>query len=140
MAVFERSEIRGKKRLPSLLIILMVLGAFGGVGIYRWVTAHEKDTLLIGNIQATDTTRVSATIRFDVENRSDIRYKKKPVLIKIVGEDNEEIASRLTTVDIEPGIRQRHAKTISNFIRPLKTGEPMTATVEFYRHSFWAGD
>ncbi|MBW6515756.1 MAG: hypothetical protein K0B81_03950 [Candidatus Cloacimonetes bacterium] len=133
MPHIERPDYTRRRAIPpSLKLILLGAVIFGLVLRSCWYDKRET-YYEITDIELTDQTMASVDVLFVVANKTRMQ-KEESVLIRLYTTRGDEIASRITAIDIPPRTQRRYRKIVERWARPLYEGEELShATVEIYR-------
>lgn len=130
----DRIDIKKKWPIPAwvkmVLLLAVVLGIWG-----RNCWLKSKDAYIeISDIEVLEATRVSADVAFRVENKADVSLKKS-FLIQIYNQQDEQVASKISQIELPPKSNRRYLKVMQKFNIPLMNGmeDIKDITVEVYR-------
>ena len=134
MKSVDRIDIKKKWPIPpAVKMILMLAVILGLIGRSCWL--KTKDTnIQITNIEVVEATKVSADVKFNVANRATIALNKS-FLIKIIDNDDQLVASKITQIELPPKSNKRYLKVLQKFNVPLMNGveDIKEVTVEVYK-------
>lgn len=133
MTYIERPDFTRRRSIPPTLKLALLVAVILGF-YFRSCWFDKRDTYYeIDQIELTDQTMSSVDVVFVVTNKTRMQ-KEESVLIRLYTTRGEEIASRITTINIAPRSRLRYRKMVEKWVRPLYDGELLDhATVEIYR-------
>jgi hypothetical protein len=133
MPIIERPDF--PKRRPAPPWLKLVLLATVLIGFYLrscWYDSKEN-YYEISDIELTDQTLSSVDVLFVVSNNTRMG-KEESVLIRLYTSRGDEIASRITTINLASRSRKRYRKLLENWNRPLYEDEELShATVEIFK-------
>ncbi len=133
MPVVKSPDIRKKFPVPAWTKMVLLLAVIFGLAVRSCIHRSEKRNIQISNVMISEYTTLSADVSFEIENKGGVHYAKQVIMIRIKTHRGEEIASRLTTVNIKPKSRQRYMKVLDKFDRPLAEDEVPVAEVTLYK-------
>jgi len=134
MPIIERPDLMQRRRsIPSSLKLILLAAVILGFYIRScWYDTKDK-YYEIGNIELTSQTISSVDVTFEITNNTKL-YKKESVIIRLFTDNGDELASRITDVEIKPRSQRRYRKLIDKWKRQLRQGEQLShATVEIYK-------
>lgn len=137
MAIIQKPEFSGKgKKIPAGFKLILLVAVILGLWVRSCWKDYEKESILFENIRLENPTSVSVDVHFTVINNT-IQDKKQAVIIKILTDQNEVIASKMTQVEITAKSKTDYLKVIDKFDRALLPNEKiLKATIEIYQKSF----
>jgi len=132
MPIFERSDIRKKKRIPPYIQIILAVAVICGIYMRSCWKKNQANVIQIKNIEITDYTPGNIDIRFNIINLNNVSLTKD-LIIKVYDQDDFIFASKLTRVKIAPKSNKRYLKVLTKFNRPMTIETRLThATVEIH--------
>jgi hypothetical protein len=133
MPVIDRPDHTARRIVPPY-IKLLLLGLVI-IGFYFRSCWYDKREVYyqISNIELADQTRNSIDVVFEVTNNTNMQ-KEEAILIRVYTDRGEEIASRITSIELAPRSQKRYRKMVEKWSRPLYSDETLShATVELYK-------
>jgi hypothetical protein len=124
MPKIERTVLKSKRgggmpaSIKFAIFIAVILGLWGR-SCWR---SNRVENITFENIVIENPTSISIELIYEVNNNT-LQKGKTPILIQVITNNNEEIASVLYNIDIVPQQRSRHIRVIDSFKRPLREGE-----------------
>ena len=133
MTYIERPDFAKRRTIPPSLKLILLAAVIIGF-LLRSCWYDKRDAYYeITDIEISDQTLSSVDVLFVVTNKTRMQ-KNEPVLIRLYTTRGDEIASRITSIDIPPHTRRRYRKMIESWGRPLYEGEELShATVKIYK-------
>lgn len=133
MKSIDRIDINKRWPIPNWIPMLLLVAAVSGLVISRCSHKAQDDYLVFSEISVKAATLANIDVNFTIFNRTKIDYEKKPIWIRAFDHDNEEIASKITTIAIGAGERKRYIKVLSKLQIPIKGVDDISrVTVEMY--------
>lgn len=138
MPLIERPDFSQKRRsIPAgvklLLLAAVILGIFLRTCWYDTKERYYEITFIEFDSQ----TLSSADVIFSVKNHTNME-RQESVEIRIYTDTGEELASRITAIDIPPRSERCHRKMVEGWNRALREGESLShATVEIFKPSIF---
>lgn len=126
MKSVDRIDINRKWPIPNWVPMMLLIVAVCGLLIGRCSHRARKDYIQFSNIEVIAATHANIDIKFTARNISEIDFKKKGVLIRVVNEQGDEIASKITTINLTPGESKRFLKVLTKFNIPLRSSEEIS--------------
>lgn len=133
MPIIERPDYPRRRQVPAVLKLILLAAVI--LGIYLRSCWYDKREAYyeISDIELTGQTLSSVDVLFVITNKTRMQ-KEESVLIRLYTTRGDEIASRITSVDIAPRTRRRYRKMVEKWERPLYSDEQLShATVEIFR-------
>jgi len=134
MQSVDRIDIKKKWPIPAWVkMVLMLAVILGILGRSCWMKSKDVN-IQIANIEVVDATKVTADIKFNVANRASIPLKKS-FIIKIINQEDQLVASKITQIELPPKSNKRYLKVIEKFNIPLmhEADDIKVVTVEVYK-------
>ena len=133
MKSIDRIDINKKWHIPNWIPMLLLLAAVSGLIISRCSHKAQDKYLVFSEISVKTATYANIDVNFTVFNRTKIDYEKKPIWIRAFNHDNEEIASKITTIAIGQREQKKYIKVLSKLQIPIKGVDDISSvTVEMY--------
>ncbi len=133
MSTIETPSIHRKYPVSSTAKLILLVAVIFGLGVRSCLNRSDKKNILISDVMITDYTTISADVSFEVENKAGHGYEDVKIMIKVYTNDGEEVASRLTTVDLKSKSQRRFVKVLDKFDRPMTDDEVPYADVTLYK-------
>ena len=129
----DRIDINKKWPIPSWVPMLMLVVAISGLFIGRCGhVAHDK-YIVFFNIGVSEATQANIDVIFEAYNRSKVDFEGSGILIRVFNNEGEEIASKITTIDLKAGEKQRFLKVLTKITQLIKNKADIgNVTVELY--------
>lgn len=132
MAVFERMELKKRRPVPNWIKLVLLVMVLFGIYIRSCWKEKQVDQIQISNIEIGDFTNSTIDIHFSALNSYNVDLTK-PIIIKVFLDQEVELASRLTSIDIPANSNKNYLKVLNRFIKPLNNlDEIKEVTVEVY--------
>ena len=133
MPIIDRPDHNRRRQVPAaiklMLLVMVILGFYFRSCWYEKRESYYEFT----SIELTGQTLSSVDVVFEVINSTALQ-REEPILIRLFTDRGEEIASRITSVEIVPRSRRRYRKMVEGWSRPLYEGEQLShATVELFK-------
>ena len=133
MPIIERPDFTRRRAIPASLKLILLGAVILGLFLRSCWYDKRETYYEIDQIELTGQTLSSVDVLFVVTNNTRMQ-KEESVLIRLYTTRGDELASRITSIDIPPRSRRRYRKMIERWERPLYTDEELShATVEIYR-------
>lgn len=137
MGKLERMELKKKYPVSAAIKLLMLVAIVMGFYIRGCSRKNAAKLIKISYVEVSEVTSANIDIRFMVENRASAELKKN-FLIKVFLENGEEVASKITTVTLQPNSRKKYLKVLSKFNMVVNSDTEVSyATVEMYEPNFF---
>jgi len=133
MPIIERPDLIKKRRYaPAGLKLILLVAVVMGFWLRTCWYSKQEEYYEISNIEFENQTMSSVDVLFDVTNNTG-NSKEITVLIRIYTDTEFEMASRITSIEVEPRSKKRYRKMIEKWSRPLYMDERLShATVEIF--------
>lgn len=133
MKSVDRIDINQKWPIPNWVPMMLLLTAIAGLLISRCSHQAQKDYIIFNEIELVAATHANIDIKFTAQNRTKIDYEDKGVLIRVIDHQGDEIASKITTINLPAGSQKRFLKTLTKFNTVIKSPDDIAdITVEIY--------
>ncbi|MCF7919819.1 MAG: hypothetical protein K9N06_07895 [Candidatus Cloacimonetes bacterium] len=133
MKSIDRIDINRKWQRPGWVPMLLLLCAFAGFLIGKCNHQAQKEYILFSDIELQSVTHSNIDVAFIAKNRTKINYENKAILIKVFDLNNEEIASKITTIALGAGEQKRFLKVLTKLRIPITGADDIAGvTVEKY--------
>lgn len=137
MAKLERMELKKKYPISIAVKLLMMVAIVMGFYIRGCSRKNAAKLIKISYVEVAEVTSANIDIYFMVDNAASVMLKKN-FLIKVFLENGEEVASKITTVSLEPKSRKKYLKVLSKFNMAVNSETKVShATVEMYEPNFF---
>lgn len=138
MPIIERPDLMHKRRgIPPAVKLILLAAVL--IGFYLRSCWYDRQVLYyeISDIELSDQTMSSVDVYFFVTNNTKMS-KEESIIIRLYTDTGYEIASRITSIRIQPRSRVRYRKMIEKWSRRLYEDEQLShATVELYKPSIF---
>ncbi len=136
--MIERPDYSLKKRYapPAIKLILLIAVILGFYFRSCW---YDRLDLYfdINQVYLDNQTLSSVDVLFVIRNNTQMD-RKESIFIKLYTDRGDELASRLTSVEIPARSQRRYRKMVENWERALYSDEELShATVEIYKPKFF---
>jgi len=129
-------NIKKKNSISPTVKLILLVAVILGLIIWNCSQDREKSNILFEEITHENSTHLSVEVMFYINNKT-LQSGRKPVLIQVFTSSGDMIASRITSIDLEPRSRRRIIRIIDNFERPLRADETIShVNVELFQRSF----
>jgi len=118
MKSVDRIDINKRRPIPVWVKLLLLIMVIFGVSLRNCWKKTQASNIIISDIEISDFTISTIDIKFTVENPNPVDLKKS-IMIKVILDSGEELASKLTAIDFPKQSRKRYLKVLTNFIQPL---------------------
>ena len=133
MRSVDRIDINRKFPVPSWVPMVLLIAAIAGLLLGRCGHAAQDKYIEFSNIEVQEATQANIDVTFEAYNRSKISFHEKGILIRVYDKDGEEVASKITTIDLEPGQKERFLKVLTKITQVLRNIDDLgVITVEVY--------
>ncbi len=137
MPLIERPDLTKRRSAPPTLKFLLLAAVLLGFFFRSCWYDRREAYYEISDIELRDQTHSSVDVLFVVTNKTRLE-KEESVLIRLYTTRGDELASRITTIEVKPRARRRYRKLIENWERPLYEDEELShATVKIFRPQFF---
>lgn len=137
MAKLERMELKKKYPISIAVKLLMMVAIVMGFYIRGCSRKNAAKLIKISYVEVAEVTSANIDIYFMVDNAASVQLKKN-FLIKVFLENGEEVASKITTVSLQPKSRKKYLKVLSKFNMAVNSETKIShATVEMYEPNFF---
>lgn len=134
----DRIDINRKWPVPSWVPMMLLLAAISGFLISRCGHSARDKYIVFFNVEIQEITTANIDITFEAYNRSKVDLNEEGVLIRVYDKTGEEVASKITTIDLASGENKRFLKMLTKFTKPVKNpDEIVEVTVELYHASLF---
>jgi len=138
MKSVDRIDMNRKWVMPSWVPMLMLVAAVSGLLIGRCSHAARDKYIIFYNIEVQEATQANIDVTFEAYNRSKVDFEGEGVLIRAYNEAGEEIASKITLIDLKSGDKQRYLKVLTKLTKLIKNKDDVASvSVELYHSSLF---
>ncbi|MCF7913066.1 MAG: hypothetical protein K9M99_11095 [Candidatus Cloacimonetes bacterium] len=138
MKSVDRIDMNRKWPIPSWIPMLLLVAAVLGLLLGRCGHAARDKYIVFYNVEVQEATMANIDVTFEAYNRSKVDFQNEGILIRAYNEAGEEIASKITTIDLESGTHKRFLKVLTKLTKLIKTKEDVrNVTVELYHSSLF---
>ncbi|MDP8221619.1 MAG: hypothetical protein P9X26_09745 [Candidatus Stygibacter frigidus] len=138
MKSVDRLDMNRKWAMPSWVPMLMLVSAVSGLLIGRCGHAARDKYIVFYNIEVQEATQANIDVTFEAYNRSKVDFEGEGVLIRAYDENGEEIASKITIIDLKSGEKQRYLKVLTKLTKLIKNKDDVASvSVELYHPSLF---
>ncbi|MDD3049532.1 MAG: hypothetical protein PHR06_00120 [Candidatus Cloacimonetes bacterium] len=135
MPIIEGRDFSGRRVIPSGIKLLLMLAVIMGFYVRSCWNKKKAELFLISEIKIEEVTLSTIEITFRLKNLTSANGKES-VFIKAYSDNGDLIASRITSVEVQPDSDKVYRKLLEKFNRPLQKNESITkVTVEYYKSS-----
>jgi len=134
MPHIEKPDFKVKKSIPVGMKMVLLIAVVLGIWSRSCWRTHEVNKITFENIMIENQTIASVEVIFDVDNQT-LQTGKKNILITILTAQNEVVASRITSIDVQSNEKRRYVKVIDRFDRALKAEEIVYAEISLYQRA-----
>lgn len=132
MPGFDRIDINKRWPIPNWIKLLLLIAVIFGFSLRSCWKKQQAEAVSISDIEIGDFTIATIDVNFVITNPHQVSLKK-PILIRVILTSGEELASRLTSIEIPPQSRKRYLKMLDKFSQPLASlSQIEQVTVEVY--------
>ncbi len=132
MPIIEQPNFSRKRQIPSSFKFVLLIAVALGLYIRSCNQNNSIEKFKISEINVMNKTSVSVDVLFKILNTTDSAVKKN-ILIKLYDSTGQQIASKLTSINIQPRTNERYRKVISMFeVATDLVHEDLNATIEIY--------
>lgn len=132
MPIIEQPNFSRKRQIPSSFKFVLLIAVALGLYIRSCNRNNSIEKFKISEINVMNKTSVSVDVLFKILNTTDSAVKKN-ILIKLYDSTGQQIASKLTSINIQPRTNERYRKVISMFeVATDLVHEDLSATIEIY--------
>ena len=132
MPIIEQPNFSRKRQIPSSFKFVLLIAVALGLYIRSCNQNNSIEKFKISEINVMNKTSVSVDVLFKILNTTDSAVKKN-ILIKLYDSTGQQIASKLTSINIQPRTNERYRKVISMFeVATDLVHEDLSATIEIY--------
>jgi len=133
MKSVDRIDINRKWPMPSWIPMLLLVAAVMGLLIGRCGHASRDKYIVFYNIEVQEATQANIDVTFEAYNRSKVDFVEEGILIRAYDEHGEEIASKITIIDLKSGEKQRYLKVLTKLTKLIKSkADVASVSVELY--------
>jgi len=137
MPIFENRVYNKKRSIPAIVKLLLLVAVIAGFMFRSCYNNKTRSNFPITEIKIEQVAGNTAEVTFRVKNPFN-RDIKESIIIRLFTESGEEIASKITKIDLSAKSNNSYRKILQKFNRALKEDEMITlATVELYRASIF---
>ena len=132
MSAFERIDINKRRSIPNWIKLVLLVTVIFGITLRNCWKKSQTSDISITDIEISDYTIASIDVNFVITNPNDVELTKK-IIIKAYLASGEELASRLTSIEVSPKSKKRYLKILTKLQKPLNDiNEISRVTVEVY--------
>ena len=132
MSAFERIDINKRRSIPNWIKLVLLVTVIFGITLRNCWKKSQTSDISITDIEISDYTIASIDVNFVITNPNDVKLTKK-IIIKAYLASGEELASRLTSIEVSPKSKKRYLKILTKLQKPLNDiNEISRVTVEVY--------
>jgi len=132
MYKIERTNFKKVKRMPTLVLGLIIFSIVFGYFVRIYWAENEERNITFENIILDHQTHISTEVLFEVDNNTR-QSGRKSIMVEIRTQNDFLMASKITTVELQPKRRTNHIVIMENFVRPVREGEILHARITIYR-------
>jgi len=138
MKSVDRIDMNRKWAMPSWIPMLMLATAVLGLLIGSCSNAARDKYIVFYNIEVQEATHANIDVTFEAYNRSKVDFDEEGILIRAYDEHGEEIASKITTMSLKSGEKQRYLKVLTKLTILIKSKvDVASVSVELYHSSLF---
>jgi hypothetical protein len=138
MKSVDRIDMNRKWPMPSWIPMLLLVAAVSGLLIGRCGHAARDKYIVFYNVEVQEASFANIDVTFEAYNRSKVDFHNKGVLIIAYNEAGEEIASKITTIDLDSGKKLRFLKVLTKLTKLIKNKDDVhSVSVELYHSSLF---
>lgn len=133
MKSIDRIDIKKRWPIPTAVKLFLLVAVILGIATRNCWMKDPGKNLQISDIEIIEVTGISADVAFVAANRAKVNLKKS-VIIRLFTKDGEEIASKISYIEIPAKSRKRYLKVLQKFNFPIKSREDIAEiSVEWYK-------
>ena len=138
MKSVDRIDMNRKWPMPNWIPMLLLVAAISGLLIGRCGHAARDKYIVFYNVEVQEATLANIDVTFEAYNRSKVDFRDEGVLIRAYNETGEEIASKITTIDLDSGKKLRFLKVLTKLTKRIDSKEDVhSVSVEIYHSSLF---
>ncbi|MDD2228281.1 MAG: hypothetical protein PHY48_02590 [Candidatus Cloacimonetes bacterium] len=132
MPIVDRMEFPRRYKLKEIVVIIIIIGAVIGIWIQRSSIKRVRNQIEISSVSIVRSGSQFIELEYVLANKSSIELNIN-LMARVWDTQNEELASALFNINIQPNSSSKRSKMLDKLNRTLKEGErPYKAEISLY--------